>query len=304
MNIVKYIALGILAALALAFAAVLSYTLVKQPAPTPPPARVAPTAAEPGSARLQHMLAQQSNEIRRLKKEKTALLDELGQQVNELAKPTPPPARATGPAGTPRPAGMSKMVAVAIRQQADMKLATLKSRLHLTDEQAAAIGDLLKKQTDQQVEMATKMFEGNLTAEDMKLSPKSDFEGQLKQVLSTDQLAGYQQYKTDEQQQQVRMASQGELMQISPMLQLSAQQQEQVGSVLQQQYQQIIAKQSDAGSSSLGGLQVMDQMLDAKKEALRSVLTPDQMQSYEKFIESQREMIKSMIPQSQTTSSP
>ena len=40
--------------------------------PAPAPARAAAAAAEPNPGKLQHMLAQQSNEIRRLKKEKTA----------------------------------------------------------------------------------------------------------------------------------------------------------------------------------------------------------------------------------------
>ena len=275
--------------------------------PAPAPARAAAAAAEPNPGKLQHMLAQQSNEIRRLKKEKTALLDELGQHITELAKPEPPPARAgagTGMTAASRPAGMGKMISVAVRQQAEMKLAAMKSKLHLTDEQAAAVQELLKKQTDQQVEMASKMFDGKLTAEDMKSAPKLNFDGELKQLLSPDQWTGYQQYKTEEQQQQVRMASQGELMQLSPMLQLSAQQQEQVGSILQQQYQQAMTQQAGAGSSVPGDLQRVDQMLDSKKEALRAVLTSDQMQSYEKFVESQREMIKSMMPQSQATATP
>ncbi len=304
MKAALFAALGGLVVITLVLALYLSSGKPSAPAP----ARAAAAAPEPNPAKLQLMLAQQSNEIRRLKKEKTALLDELGQHITELAKPEPPPSRIGSGTGNltaaSRPAGMGKMVAVAVRQQAEMKLAALKSKLHLTDEQAAAVQELLKKQTDQQVEMASKMFEGKLTAEDMKSAPKLNFDGELKPLLSTDQWTGYQQYKTQEQQQQVQMASQGELMQLSPMLQLSDQQREQVGSILQQQYQQAMTQQSGAGSSVPGDLQVVDQMLDSKKEALRAVLTPDQMQSYEKFVESQREMIKSMIPQSQTTATP
>ena len=297
--------LGGLTAVTLALA--LYLTMVK-PAASPPtallpePPRAA--AATPHPAKLQHVIAQQSNEIRRLKKEKSALLSEIEQQVTDLAKPEPRPARASDQPAAPRMAGMSKMMAVAVRQQAEMKLAALKSRLHLTDEQAAAVQELLKKQADQSAEMASKMFEGKLTAEDMKSRPTLDFDGQLKQVLNADQWTGYQQYKTEEQQRQVQMASQAEVMQISSMLQLSAQQQEQVTSILQQQYQQMIAQQSDASMPTPGNFQRMDQMLDTKKEALRAVLTPEQMQSYEKFVESQREMIKSMMPQSQPAPAP
>ncbi len=99
----------------------------------------------------------------------------------------------------------------------------------------------------------------------------------------------------------MQMAAQAELMQMSAVLQLSAQQQEQVSGILQQQYQQYIVQQ---GGSSVPVPTGCEQMLDAKKEALRAVLPPEQQQSYEKFIESQREMIKSMMPQGQTSPTP
>lgn len=303
MRIGLFVTLGGLAVIALALS--LHLIMVKPvapPAPAPEPPRAA--VATPHPAKLQHVIAQQSNEIRRLKKEKTALLSEIEQHVADLAKPEPPSSRAGDQPAAPRMAGMSKMMAVAVRQQAEMKLAALKSRLHLTDEQAAAVQELLKKQTDQQVEMASKMFEGKLTQEEMTARPKFDFEGQLKQMLNADQWTGYEQYKVEEQQRNARMAGQMEAMQLSTVLQLSPQQQEQVGSLLQQQYQQIMAKQPDGGGTAPGNFQMMDQMLDAKKEALRAVLTPEQMQSYEKFVEGQREMIKSMMPQSRSSPTP
>jgi hypothetical protein len=250
------------------------------------------------------VIAQQSNEIRRLKKVETALLAELENQVTDLAKPEPQAAHTGNQPATSRLAGMSKMMAVAVRQQAEMKLTALKSRLSLTDEQAAAVQELLKKQVEQQVEMASKMFEGKLTAEDMKPGVTFDFDGQIKQVLSAEQWTGYQQFKTEEQQRQVQMASQAEVMQISSVLQLSAGQQQQVSSILQQQYQQMMSQQPNSSLPTPDSVQRVEQILDSKKEALRAVLTPEQMQSYEKIIESQREMIKSMIPQSQSAPTP
>ena len=303
MRMVLYVAMGSLLAIALALVLHLNIAKpVASPAPVPASARAAAAAQNP--AKIEQMLAQQSNEIRRLRKEKSALLSELGQQVTDLAKPEPPAARAGGQPATSRMAGMGKMMAVAVRQQAEMKLAALKSRLHLTDEQAAAVQELLKKQSDQSVEMATKMFDGKLTQEDMSARPKLDFDGQLKQMLNPEQWTGYQQYKTEEQQRQVQLASQAEMMQLSPMLQLSAQQQEQVHTLLQQQYQQMMSQQPDTSLPTPDSIQRVEQMFNAKKDALRAVLTPEQMQSYEKFVESQREMIRSMLPQSQPAPTP
>ena len=283
-----FIALGGMAVIAVALT--LHFTKVWPAKSAPEPARTA--AAAPDVNKLQHALAQQSNEIRRLRKEKSALLSEVGQHVTDLAKPEPPPARAVGEAAaSPQAAGMGKMVSTVLRQQAELKLVAMKSRLHLTDEQVEAVRELLGKFADQQVQMATKMFGGKLTQEEMSSLPKFDLDGQLKQVLTPDQWTGYEQYKTEEQRQQMQLAAQAELMQLSPALQLSAQQQEQVSGILQQHYQQYIAQQ---GSSSVAVPAGVDQMLDAKKEALRAVLTPEQQQGYEKFIESQREMVKSM----------
>lgn len=286
----------------IALALVLYLSTVKQSA-SPTPTAVPPRAADvaPNPAKLQHVLAQQSNEIRRLRKEKSVLLSELDQHMTELAKPEPKPSRTSDTAAAPRRAGMGKMIAVAVKQQAELKLAALKSRLHLTDEQAAAVQALLYKQAEQQAEMASKMYDGKLTAEDMSSGAKLNFDDQLKQIFTPEQWTGYQQYKTDEQRQQVQLATQAELMQLSPVLQLSAQQQEQVTSILQQQYQHYIGQQ---GASSVPASSNWEQMLDAKKEALRAVLTAEQQQSYEKFIESQREMIKSLMPQSQPASTP
>lgn len=307
MRTTLFIALGGMAVIALALS--LRLIMVQPAKSAPEPAH--PPAAALDANKLQHALVQQSNEIRRLRKEKSALLSELEQHVTDLAKPEPPPARVPrdsragngvgDAAEAPRAAGMGKMISVAIRQQAEMKLAAMKSRLHLTDEQAEAVRELLGKQADQQAEMASKMFEGKLTQQEMSSSTKFDLDGQLKQILTPDQLTGYQQYKTEEQRQQMQMAAQAELMQLSPVLQLNAQQQEQVSGILQQQYQQYIAQQGGLSGPVPAG---WEQMLDAKKEALRAVLTPEQQQSYEKFIESQREMMKSMMPQGQTSPTP
>ena len=281
-----FIALGGMAVIALALT--FHFTKVGPAKSAPEPARTA--AATPDANKLQHALTQQSNKIRRLRKEKSALLSEVGQHVTDLAKPEPSPAPLAGDAaGSPRAAGVGKMMSAVFRQKAEMKLAAMKSRLHLTDEQAEAVRELLGKETDQQAEMASRMFEGKLTQEDMNSATKFDLDGQLKQVLTPEQLTGYQQYKTEEQRQQLQMAAQAELMQLSPALQLTAQQQEQVSAILQQHYQQFVTQQPDSGSAGL------DQMLDAKKEALRAVLTPEQQQVYYKFIENERERTKSMM---------
>ena len=300
MRIASWVGLGCLVAVALGLMVRLSTV---KPAASPPiapaPELARAATAMPHPAKLQHVIAQQSNEIRRLKKVETALLAELENQVTDLSKPEPRTAQAGNQPATSRLAGMSKMMAVAVRQQAEMKLTALKSRLRLTDGQAVAVQELLKKQAEQQVEMASKMFEGKLTAEEMKPGVTFDFDGQIKQVLNAEQWVGYQQFKVEEQQRQVQMASQAEVMQISSVLQLSAEQQQQVGSILQQQYQQMMSQQPNSSLPTPDSVQRVEQMFESKKEALRAVLTPEQMQSYEKIIESQREMIKSMIPQGQ-----
>ena len=90
------------------------------------------------------------------------------------------------------------------------------------------------------------------------------------------------------------MAVQSELMQLTPALQLSPQQQQQVSAILLQQQQQPhpIAQQP---GSPLNYEAIVDQQMDAKKNAVRAVLTPEQQQVYDKFIENQREQTKSVM---------
>lgn len=199
-----FIALGGMAVIAVALT--LHFTKVRPAKSAPEPAYAAAAALD--ADKLRHMLAQQSNEIRRLKKEKSALLSEVGQHVTDLAKPEPPPKAATdesasGGAG----AGISKMLSTTLRQQSDLKLAALKSRLHLTDEQAEAVRELLGKFADLQTQMASKMFGGKATQEEMSSLGKFNLDGQLKQMLTPEQWTGYEQYKTEEQRQQTQMAA-------------------------------------------------------------------------------------------------
>ena len=175
----------------MALALTLHFTKVRPAKSAPEPARAAavvPAVRTNQVAELHKKLAQQNREVARLKSENKALLDGFSDAVAAATQEG-------AAAASSRAAGMEKMIVVQTRQQAELKLAALKSRLHLTDEQAEAVRELLGKFADLQTEMAFKMFGGKATKDEMRSLSMFDMDGQLKQILTPDQWTGYQQYK-------------------------------------------------------------------------------------------------------------
>ena len=195
---------------------------------------------------------------------------------------------------TNRAGAMSKMIKAAMQQQVEMKISGLKSRLHLSYEQEQSVRGLLEKQSASAGAAAAKMFEGKASKDDLSKSASSagDAKGQIKELLTPEQQAEYEKFQSEERQTQAQMVANVELSQLQTMLQLNQQQQDQVYQVLYDQAQQNLA-QTD------GGMHVSpdwERQIEAKKEALRPVLTAEQLQSYEKFLNAQRDMMKAFMP--------
>lgn len=251
-------------------------------------------------------------ELAALRRENAELKEQL--QAYQAAAPTPaPPATPTAPvdenpaspfaaffgdgSDTNRAKAVERMMRTVVEQQVEMKVSALKLRLKLTDEQEQAVRALFNEQMGQGVELGTKMLQGKLSKEDMaKASEKpADFRSELKELLTPEQWTAYEAYEVEERKNQAQMMANAELMQMQQMLQLTDAQQDEVFRVLYDVSEQRLTEAPQAGHASSPG-QALQQMNAAKKEALRKVLTPEQFQSYEKFLKSQEDMIKSMMP--------
>jgi hypothetical protein len=300
--------------LVLGIAAALVIHRAQRPAPLTSPALPSPEASEP--YQLKKALGRAESRTRELEKENATLATELDQlrtattnAVSEQPKPPEqmtsaedsPFARMFGGSDTNRTAAFSKVMKAAMQQQVDIKLSALKLRLHLTDEQEQLVRDIFERQYGVATEMTSKMLEGKLTKEDAAKSATAtpNAKDELQQILSPEQWAEYEKYQTEERQTQAQMMANVELMQMQSMLQLSPQQQDQVFKILYDQATQQFAQSEGGTKVAADWQQELDKQFEAKKEALRSVLTPEQFASYEKFINSQRNMIKAFMPSSE-----
>jgi Spy/CpxP family protein refolding chaperone len=233
-------------------------------------------------------------------KERTAALDKRDLDLKLQAakmnvdQNAPTPDNAAAAAKSPS-AAMSKMAKAAIQQQIDMKMAALKSRLNLTDDQAQALQDIMDKQSQKASDMMDQMFSGKMSKDDLQKAMKDgggmggDMDAQMKSILTPDQYASYQGYQNDEKKNAAEAQANMELMQIQTSLQLTDDQKDKVFGAI---YQQAAQQMGIDGAKPTGG--TIDEQMEAKKTAMQSVLTPEQFDTYSKFVDSQKKMINAM----------
>jgi len=174
---------------------------------------------------------------------------------------------------------VSNLISNVMKQQMDMKMASLKSRLNLSPDQEKAIQAVLDKQGELAQSMAQKMMDGasqddlKKAAKDQGLDDSLNLDKQLQGILTPDQLATYGQMQADDKKNQAETMANLQLSSIQSTLQLSDDQKDKVFNAL---------LQAGPGSSD-----------DAKKAALQPLLTPAQFDAYSKQLDTQAEMVKS-----------
>jgi hypothetical protein len=230
----------------------------------------------------------------------TATKDDLTKQV-ALLKSAPPTAPATDPAPANPMAGMAGFMKTAMEQHTQQQLLLLKARLHLTPEQEVAVKAALDAEAKRGEEMQSKMFSGG------KIDPlavAAEFKGvktldqTLDDILTPDQKTTYQQMKTEQKNSATEMMANVELNQISPYLQLSETQKDQVYNAL---YQAQLDTQdpnwikNNVGANATNPTAILDAQAKAKEDALAKVLTPDQLATYHQQAQSQLEMQRTMM---------
>jgi len=235
--------------------------------------------------------------------------DRLTAKAQELMRPAAAPATEQKPAkrtglaalfggdGTNELSeAMSDMMKSALEQQVEGKVMAMKSHLKLPPEQETAIRDILNKQMGKGVEIAQRMFKGDLSKEELEQAgkPAASERDEIKAVLTPEQLAAYDDYERDEKSRMARLIANSELLQIQSSLQLTEEQQDKVFAVLVERAQ----KQFDP-ENAVGGADYRAQT-EAKTEALRGVLSAEQFERYQKHQEQQLKLIESFMPKSGT----
>jgi hypothetical protein len=186
----------------------------------------------------------------------------------------------------------------------ETKLQLLKTRLHLTPDQEAAVRAAMDAETKRMEDMTSKMFAGGkvdpqaMAAELKGTKTTETTEQTLNAILTPDQKTAYQQMKTEQQNSSAETSASIEMNQVAPLLQLNDSQKDQVENAL---YQVQLNSQDPAWikqnvtTSATNPLAVLDAEAKAKEDALSKVLTPDQLAAYQQQAQSQLDMQKSMM---------
>jgi hypothetical protein len=187
---------------------------------------------------------------------------------------------------------MAEAMKSAIQDEVEGKMAGLKAKLNLTPEQETAIQAILGKEMSKGMEVLEKLTKGELSEAEMEKLTK-DFESserdQIAALLTPEQKKAYEEYEKEEKARTARLTANSELEEMQSRLQLTDEQQDRVFAVLYN----FAQSESDGDNGSIDDHR---KQADKKKEALRGVLTPDQLERYGKYQEQQIKLIEAFMP--------
>jgi Spy/CpxP family protein refolding chaperone len=216
----------------------------------------------------------------------TATKDDLTKQVEDLkkAQPTQPSFRDN----------MRGMVRAGMAQRSAQRLLLLKTRLHLTPEQEAAVKAAMDDEAKRAEDMMAKMQAGGkMDFQAMNdLRNMKSVDQALDAMLTPEQKTQYQQMQTDEKTSAAETQASIQIGQMQPLLQLNDTQKDQVYAAL---YQVQMNSQdpdwikANTGTTTTGTpMSAYDVQNQARQAALAKILTPDQLATYNAQAQSQR----------------
>jgi len=187
---------------------------------------------------------------------------------------------------------MAEAMRSAMQDEVEGKMAGLKAKLGLTPEQETAIQAILGKEMSKGMEVLEKLTKGELSEAEMEKLTK-DFESserdQIAALLTPEQKKAYEEYEKEEKARTARLTANSELEEMQSRLQLTDEQQDKVFAVLYN----FAQSESDSDGGSIDDHR---KQADKKKEALRGVLTPDQVERYGKYQEQQIKLMEAFMP--------
>lgn len=199
------------------------------------------------------------------------------------------------------------------KKEALAKVARMREQLHLTDDQAQGIGDIMVNQIEASSQQMLKTIsDGQISADTAAPNP-GDEEAQIKALLTPDQLAAYPSYQKAEAVAVADNAAKSELSAMTAEMALTPEQQDKIHSALYQynlnpasstQNKDTIAQARASGNMAdilSSAVNTQQQALDAKLQILDGILSPEQLQAYKQkqldMIEMQTSAMKMFLPQ-------
>lgn len=238
----------------------------------------------------QSELAAAKESANHLQAENSKLVEEIRQlkSLPKLSIESPPPNKASRSNAS---SAIAKFMKMNHANQIETQIAALKLRLHLTDAQEKTLRDILVAQQNITNSAMEKMMEGKPSSQEMEAltQSKQDSETQLKQLLTPEQTVEYEKYRTEQKQLQSEMIANMQLVQLQQTLNLNSTQQDQIFKILYQLNQETSKTE---GTPALPNN--FQEQQRAKKEALRSILTPEQFKIYEQQLDFQRQMMETL----------
>lgn len=299
--------------------ALLVYPVAQRQKSSPPPPATAVTEQPAEAEELRASLKTVRTQLR----ESEAQKDQLVTKLNELRKSALPtvapetPVAQVSPTNAPEASplsafanlfgkgngesngmasAMGKFMKAAMQQRIDSRVAGLKVKANLNADQEKAVRNIMEKELGSQQELAMKALSGKLNTNDTAVVESARFNArdEIRKVLTADQWTGFEQFEKEERSNMARLVANSELLQMQQVIPLSQEKQDLVFSALVKQSEAQLGGGNDpAGQARAANWQ---QQFEAKKDAMRAILSPEEFQAYEKHLDSQQAMIKSFLP--------
>jgi regulator of replication initiation timing len=174
----------------------------------------------------------------------------------------------------------------------EARLEALKQRLNLTPEQIAKIEEESERQRAAREKLRERMANGE------QVSPEEwraigNMDSILDPLLTDDQKKKYEAFREQESQGQQEMMANVELSQIGPLLQLDDAQKDKVFDALYNHSVQAAMRRGIEEGADISA--TVDTILQQRLEAVRPILSEQQMAIYGKHLESQRRSMERMV---------
>ena len=199
---------------------------------------------------------------------------------------------------------MQQLIKPQLEQQTEGKISRMKARLRLTSEQEQAIRESMNAATKKMLAATQKIYSSEVKPDELNdlLSLEDSREESgvrpINEILTPEQQTGLEALQKEESQNTARVAASAEMMQLQGSLGLTQEQQDNVFSALYQQsvdpVSGLVATSMEATISDPAA--ALQQAFDRKVEALRPILTSEQLKTYRDLQEKQIQMIQAFFP--------
>ena len=246
--------------------------------------KLAQLAAELASARASQ--DQVSGQVDKVKKDLSDQVAQLTMRNAELKKLSATPGASTNAAPAAAMPPINPMALAGMFRgmgPTQQRLLLLKSRLKLTPEQEVEVKAMMEDYDKARRDVFRKMYQGG------KLDPTAaaslpSLEASLAQILTPDQMTTYKKVQQEEKTSQAETMATMQLGQVTPLLQLSDTQKDQMYNTLYQSQMSMPDATSLMGNPNAPAL--VAEQAKATDAALAKILTPAQLELYHEQIKS------------------